>query len=357
MNRFLTSLICILSAYSLQAQTIKGTITTGSQPIPAASINLLQAKDSTWVQTTLNNPNGSFLFSSIPTGAYLLNVQAIGYTALWQPFTVTDSTTTVTLTLQPATKALGDVTITAQKPFIEMAQGKIVINVASGLNTGGTNALELLKRSPGVLVNANDNISMQGKQGVLVLVDGKETYLTGNELAAYLKTLASDQVTQIELITQPSAKYEAAGNAGIINIKLVKSRRSGTNGAVSTAFTQGQYLYNQNTAQLQHRDGKWSLLASVTDINGASFATQQSDVTYFDPQSGNTTGTQSKATRAVEYYNKYNLRTGANYTCNSKTTIGASAFSMYHTNHSHDGMGSTQEDAVTGASTTRQNND
>ncbi len=136
---------------------------------------------------------------------------------------------------------MSNVTVTAKKPMVEVKADKTILNVEGTINATGSNALELLRKSPGVLLDKDDNISLAGKNGVQVYIDGRSTPLSGQDLANYLKTLQSSQIEAIELITNPSAKYDAAGNAGIINIRLVKNKSLGTNGSVNAGWNIGIY--------------------------------------------------------------------------------------------------------------------
>lgn len=124
--------------------------------------------------------------------------------------------------LQPGSGKLQDVTVVTKKPMIEVRADKTVFNVEASINATGSNALELFQKSPGVQVDNNDNISMKGKSGVKVYVDGKMMQLDTKDLAAYLKSINNNDVEAIEMISNPSAKYYASGNAGIVNIQLKK---------------------------------------------------------------------------------------------------------------------------------------
>ena len=135
--------------------------------------------------------------------------------------------------MQTATKNLGGVTVTSAKPMVEVKADKTILNVEGTINAVGNDGLELLRKSPGVMIDKDDNLSLAGKNGVKVYIDGKPSPLAGADLASYLKSLQSSQIEAIEIITNPSAKYEAAGNAGIINIKLKKNLTIGTNGSVN----------------------------------------------------------------------------------------------------------------------------
>ena len=134
-----------------------------------------------------------------------------------------------------------NVSVTAKKPMVEVKADKTILNVEGTINATGNDALELLRKSPGVTLDKDDNISMAGKNGVQVYIDGKPSPLSGADLTAFLKSLQSAQIESIELITNPSAKYDAAGNAGIINIKLKKNKAFGTNGSVYAGYNIGVY--------------------------------------------------------------------------------------------------------------------
>jgi hypothetical protein len=151
---------------------------------------------------------------------------------------------------------MAGVTITSKKPFIEQKAGKTLVNVDASPTSTGMNALELLEKSPGVSVDNDGNISLKGKQGVLVLIDGKPSHLSGADLAALLKNMQSNNITQLEIMTNPPAKYDAAGNSGIINIKTRKSIVKGMNGNLSGGYTQGFYGRWNGNANFNYRNNK-----------------------------------------------------------------------------------------------------
>ena len=142
--------------------------------------------------------------------------------------------------MMPSNNELEEVTVVAQRPILEMKPDKMVFNVDGSINASGSDALELLRKAPGVIVDNNDNITLLGKSGVKVYIDGKPSPLSSEDLASYLSSLQSDQIDNIEIITNPSAKYEAEGNAGIINIRLKKNENVGTSGSISQNFQQGE---------------------------------------------------------------------------------------------------------------------
>lgn len=139
----------------------------------------------------------------------------------------------------------------------------MVVNVEGTINATGNDGIDLLRRSPGVIVDKDDNISMMGKSGVEVYIDGKPSPLKGSDLGNYLRSLQSSSIESIELITNPSAKYEASGNAGIINIKLKKDKTLGTNGTVTGGYNIGIYSKYNGGISLNHRTKNSTFLAII----------------------------------------------------------------------------------------------
>jgi len=166
--------------------------------------------------------------------------------------------------MSKAAAALSNVTVTSKKPMVEVKADKTILNVEGTINATGSNALELLRKSPGVSLDKDENISLAGKNGVQVYIDGRVTPLSGTDLAIYLKTLQSSQIESIELITNPSAKYDAAGNAGIINIRLKKNRSFGTNGSVNAGWNVGTYAKYNGGASLNYRNKKINIFSNYS---------------------------------------------------------------------------------------------
>src|SRR6202012_5578272 len=161
-----------------------------------------------------------------------------------------------TVLTKPKVKVMQEVEVTGRTPPVERKRGRTIVNVeASPANTGAT-VLEGLERSPGVTVDRNGGISLNGKPGGLVMIDDKLTYLSGDDLNNLLSSMNAAQVAKIELITNPPARYDAAGNAGIINIKTKKSNNAGLNGSATASYAQGVYPKSNNSLVLNYRQGR-----------------------------------------------------------------------------------------------------
>ncbi|MBL7699154.1 MAG: TonB-dependent receptor plug domain-containing protein, partial [Chitinophagaceae bacterium] len=175
------------------------------------------------------------------------------------------SGSTVTDTILPFQRQeLKEVKVVARKRLIEQKIDKMVVNVDAAVTNAGTTAMDVLEKSPGIQVDKDGNISLKGKQGVMVMIDGRPTYLTGTELANLLRGMESSQLEQIEIMTNPPAKYDAGGNSGVINIKTKKNKLKGFNGSVSANIGQGRYNKMNENLSLNYRNNKFNLFGNFS---------------------------------------------------------------------------------------------
>jgi len=312
--------ILLLTATTIfaKAQQITGLAKdeTGT-PLNGATVSLIKANDSSIVKLAISNANGSYNFSGIKPGNYKVLVAYVGYKRAFSPnFSFSSFAVTVPeLKLFKLPTNLSNVSVTVKKPLVEVKADKMILNVEGTINAMGSNALELLRKSPGVLLDKDDNISLAGKNGVQVYVDGRSTPLSGQELANYLKSLSSSQIEAIELITNPSAKYDAAGNAGIINIKLIKNKSLGTNGSVNAGWNYGKSSKYNAGFSLNYRNKNINLFSTY----GFSYAPNQQNLSakrtvldsLFD-QTGS----------LLDVRRSHNFKIGVDYFINKKTTMG-----------------------------------
>jgi hypothetical protein len=193
----------------------------------------------------------------------------------------------------------------------------MIVNVEGTINAVGNDALELLRKSPGVLIDKDDNLSLAGKNGVQVYIDGKPSPLSGADLAAYLKSLQSSQIEAIELITNPSAKYEAAGNAGIINIKLKKNKAFGTNGTVNAGYNIGTYAKYNGGFSINNRNSKANVFANYNYSQGIN----ESNFTAYRVQTDSIFDQSSRILQRNK--DAHNFKAGADFFINKNSTFGA----------------------------------
>ena len=317
---------CLLSFGQVNELGIRGKVLQSNrEEMPFVNVFLLKSEDSTLVKGVAASEKGDYHFDDVRVGKFLVMATMVGYRKGYsQPFTYEGGGLRIPdLFLEPDVLALDEVKVVTQKPFVEQEVDRTVINVENSIVSAGSTALEVLERSPGVTVDQqNDRLKLRGKDGVIVYIDGKQSYLTESELVSLLRNTPSDNIEKIELITNPSAKYDAAGNSGIINIKFKKNKNYGTNGNVSLTAgiaDQGKFRGNGNLI-LNHRQGKLSWNANLTGFRADGYNEQY--ITRVIPYEGkNTTFNSVSLSDWTAHY--YSFRLGVDYNLTEKTTIGA----------------------------------
>lgn len=218
------------------AQKVYGTVNLiDGKPAEFAAVMLMNAKDSTLAKGAIAELEGTYEFPNPPAGSYFINISLVGYDKYsGSVFSYSGGDLKIDpIQLANQSTQLSTVTVTARKPLIEIKADRTIFNVESSITSAGSNGLELLRKTPGVVIDNNENIQLKGKNGVEIYLDGKKTYMGPQELANLLKGMTSNDIEAIEVITNPSAKFDASGNAGIINIRLKKNKNYGTNGSVN----------------------------------------------------------------------------------------------------------------------------
>lgn len=329
MKRIFILLNLLILGFLCFAQTgkIAGSVKDGSQKtVESATITLHRSKDSAVAKVVVANKDGLYGFENIPDGRYFVSISAIGHTKGYsETFEVNPNNPSITLKtieLIPQLKQLSGVMVISRKPLIEQKIDRTIINVEASVTNVGSSALEVLEKSPGVTVDKDGNISLKGKQGVLVMLDGRPAYLSGSALSDYLKSLPASAIDQIEIMTQPSAKYDAAGNSGIINIKSKKNKQVGFNGSLTANYQQGIYWKSNNSLNLNYRTGKVNVFANFNMNKGNGF--QQLDILrrFKDPATKNITAIFEQETNMRNRDLFSTSKTGADYFLNKNTTIG-----------------------------------
>ena len=294
-------------------------------PVANATVELLRSKDSLLTKVALSDTTGTVRIYNLANDSYLLRISSTGYAMhITPPFIINNVTELPSVFLNTTTQTLQGVTVEARKPFIEMRPDKTVVNMEAGITQVGATALEALEKLPGVTVDKDGNISLKGKSGVLVLIDDKQTYLDAAQLSSLLSGMSAAQISQVEIMDQPSARYDAAGNAGIINIRIKKTKQVGFNGSLNLAYSQGIYPKSNNSLQLNYRTGKFNHFLSYSFNINQSFTRIYALRRYFEAD-GETVATQlEQPTFFKGAGHLHNLRIGSDYALSSKTTIGYS---------------------------------
>ncbi len=303
---------------AVSAQTITGIVKDDQgKAVDKTTVSLLRAKDSSVVKLSVTDNEGKYKFET-EAGQYLISASHVAYNTVYSSTVEVSGAGEVKaaeLSLVKKEGSLQGVTVTTLKPMIEVKADKMIVNVEGTMNAVGNDALELLRKSPGVTVDKDDNISLAGKNGVQVYIDGKPSPLSGADLANYLKSMQSAQIENIEIISNPSAKYEAAGNAGIINIRLKKNKAFGTNGSANLGYVQGHYPKFNGGVNLNHRNGKINVFGNYNYNNGKYLMRMNMRKEQFD-----TLFTQNN--RMVFKNNTHGFKAGLDYFMDKKNIIG-----------------------------------
>ena len=312
---------CIACNLYAQHSTINGQIKDASgNSLAGSGILLYRFRDSVLIKTSITDSGGNYEINQVKADKYFITASFTGYKKISSPaFTLAENETITApvIILRMAGKKLQEVTVTAtyQKPIIEITADKTVFNVESSINATGGNAFELLQKSPGVITDKDDNIILKGKNGVRIYTDGRSTEMEPASVAAYLKSINSIDIEAIEIISNPSAKYDASGNAGIINIKLKKNKNLGFNGSVSSGINIGKTIKTNGSLSLNYRNKAVNIFSNYSNNwnnndNTFDLYRIQNDTLYDQKNSQNIKGWTN------------NIKAGADFFINKKSTLG-----------------------------------
>jgi hypothetical protein len=266
MKKWFTYLFMFLGFITCAAQSptpgnVRVTI-LNEQRMPAENITvqLLKIQDSSLAKAAITDKEGLALFENIKPGNYLLRVSAITYSIQHsEAFQVSVEKPEIVLPpiqISKKNEQLKEVVVSTKKPFIQKLTDRIVVNVENSIVSAGSTAMDVLERSPGVTIDQNDLISLRGKKGVIIMIDDKISPMSGADLANFLKSLPSSSIDRIDIITNPSAKYDASGNSGIIDIHMKKDQRLGLNGTLTANYGQGIYPKTNEGLTFNYRNKK-----------------------------------------------------------------------------------------------------
>jgi outer membrane receptor protein involved in Fe transport len=322
-----TLTLSLVSHAQLKTGKISGTVIDGNtKTIESATITLLRAKDSSVAKMSVADKTGKYSFDNVAEGSYLVSITAIGHTkGFSETFavnTVNPAVTVKTIELVPEAKSVGGVTVTAKKPLIEQKIDRTIVNVDASATNVGNSALEVLEKSPGISVDKDGNISLKGKQGVQVFIDGRPSYLSGADLANMLRSMSASQLEQIEIMTNPPAKYDAAGNSGVINIKTKKNKQFGYNGSLTTGYTQGRYPRFNEGANFNYRNGKVNVFTNLNYSRNHRGEDLDIKRRFRESVSKDILSIFDQTTNMENESKFYSAKVGLDYSATKKTTFG-----------------------------------
>ncbi|KAA6439356.1 TonB-dependent receptor [Dyadobacter flavalbus] len=323
MKHLLPAVLILFASFYAHAQNynVSGSVRNQQdEPVPYAAVSVNNSADSALIKADVADDHGLFRISGIGPGTYFIRISSVGSKLFQSPaFSVTDSDVNFPVFKLPAdTQQLNEVKVTAARPLIEVKNDRLVFNIEGSINATGSNALELLQKSPGVQIDKDENILVKGKTGVRIYIDGRPSPMSGKDLASTLKSMNSADIEAIEIITNPSAKYDAAGDLGIINIRLKKNVKLGTNGNLSLGAMFGITPKYNASLNLNHRDKKVNVFGSYGFNQGAWHNTT------YDDQVLNGVA-YNKIWHGIWRDTTHSAKIGADYFINAKNTLGFSA--------------------------------
>lgn len=292
------------------------------EAIPFVNVMVLKQADSSLVKIAITDTLGNFVLEDIPVGTYFLQALYVGYQKYYgRMFELqAQDFDAGAIQLLSESKQLKEISVVAIKPFIEHQFDKTIVNVENSIVNAGSTAMEILSRAPGVMIAQDESILLKGKSGTLIMIDGKPSVLAGDALVTYLRSIPSASLSKIEIITNPSAKYDAAGTGGIINIILKKDKRQGTNGTLSGSYGQGIYAKASAGLNVNYRNRNWNLFFSYNYAHRKGINKTQHVRNFNKGVYGNEVYDQR--IYATFPSDAHVPRFGADYTVNTKTTVG-----------------------------------
>ena len=256
--------IILQSTFLISQTTIKGTLVTKeNEPIPFATVALLKAKDSSIVKGNYTKEDGTFEFEKIPTGNYIIKGMVVGMSNKFSnPIEIIENQKFFlleNLIIEKSGVDLQSVDVVAIKPLVEFKNGNITLNVENSTIAAGNSAYELLKKAPGVSIDNNNNLAIQGKQGVKIMIDGRLQQLSKDQLMNLLQSMPAEGIATIDIMKNPSVKYDAEGTAGIINIKTKKAKLMGFNGNINAGINSGALWGGNGGIALNYKGAKYAI--------------------------------------------------------------------------------------------------
>lgn len=260
-------------SFSYGQMKVTGKVQTDNNvPLASATAYLMKAKTAIILKAVVTDENGEYQFSDIQTGSYYIDVKMIGYTSnKSNTFDVSKTAYNVEIILLKAdTRKLQEVAVEGKRAMVESKPGKLVLNVENSPLAAGNNALDIVQRAPGVSLDNNNNLQLMGQSGVSVTIDGRQTYMSGEQLVNFLKSTDGNQIKSVEVITTRAAKDDAEGAVGTINIVLKKNRMEGFNGTFNMTAGQGEKFRGNSSLSLNYKKNNTTVFGSYAYSNEKS---------------------------------------------------------------------------------------
>lgn len=333
MQRVILALLIVVTVFQTSTASaqdsgcgVTGKITNASgNRLEFVTITIRTTADSIPLRTVLSDSTGSFSLNNIPSGNYILSATLIGYVKLSQPFAIgapcVQPLDLGAVVMQEKAGTLTQVTVVGRRPLIQRRLDKTVLNIENSTLASGSTAFEILQLAPGVTVSNNDNIQLFGKGSPLIMIDGKPTYLSVEQVVNLLKNMPSNNIAEIEIISQPSAKYDAAGNSGIINIKMKQNKAKGFTGNTSLSLGYGRREKERGSLNMAYKGSKFNVTADYAfNIN---HSIRYLDINRLLYNTGSKPTEFNRAGRIDNRLGGHNYKTTFTYLINKNHSVGA----------------------------------
>ncbi|HVU94512.1 MAG TPA: TonB-dependent receptor [Puia sp.] len=324
MKSLLFILFFAAMAVNAAAQSsLAGKLSTRSgTALPDVLVQLFRLPENKLHKTVSSDSRGRFAFASLEPGQYSLNISLVGFKQRSIPLGI-DSSSAVSLDsliLDTATSVLQEVTVLAHRSPIEQRIDRTVINVDDAVRKENDNALDIIRLAPGISVEGNDDkVSMPGKESVQILVNNKPSRMSDRDLLNFLKSISSEMVAQVEVISNPSARYSVDGRKGILNVKLKRDYESGVNGNASAEWTRGVNSQSDVTTSLNY-GGRNIVIYGYGGYNWGAYQQKNSGPrTTNDNGAGYRFNSQFAST---DHWRDPDFRVGADYTIDKRNVLG-----------------------------------
>ena len=327
-NKMYALVVLLIQSISILAQSVISgkIIDKNGEPIASTTVLLLNNADSTYITGTASDKDGRFEIPKIRPDNYILSFSMIGFRKIYRQQQVGQNTKNDLgdVVLDEESYGLSTIYVTGKRPPVKIEAGKITVNLSSALLSTDGNILDALRKLPGVIVQNDGTIILNGKSGANVLIDDKITYLSGENLINYLSSIPASSIENIELIAQPSSKYDASGSSGIINIQKKKIKEQGINIAVSTAVERGKYARGNESLSLNIRHNKLNMYVDYSNVWGENLIVLSVSGHYLDPVTSEPLELRKDFVSNIARQSVgHNLKTGIDYDLSDKITMGA----------------------------------
>ena len=329
----LIALSSLLAFIANSQHQLNGTVKDAADdsPIPYATVALLHP-DSSAVTGVMTVDDGKFVIEKVAAGDYIVRISFIGYETVYRNVKVPEQGDLGEITLSENANILNEVIVTASRPLLVMKADRYVVNVSSNIQSAGRDALDILRNTPGLLVDQNGNVTVMGK-GVQIWIDGRPSQMSGEQLKSFLHSMQGGEIERIEVITNPSSRYEAEGSGGIIDIRTKKGLDSGVNGTFTAGYQQGR-MDNENTGlSMNWRREKFNLFGNYA-VNRYKWWSFLDQTNIMQTHEGEITLNLESDSRHSEAGLRHAVRAGMDYFLNPNNIFGI----IVNTYHADDGI-------------------